>query len=287
MQEIIYKKILDYIQLIRPELPFSAGVSVLMGEIIASGGLPSWREALLGFACGFTLSASALILNDVFDFEVDKVNAPTRPLPAGILSKAEAIGFSIPVTFTGLIVALAINSFALIFSIIIWLLGFLYNWKFKRSGLLGNLLVSTSVAATFILGAITVDQPWNVIVWFFAIGAFLIDLGEEIAGDAMDIEGDKLRGSKSLAIRYGRKTALRISASIFSLVLILTSFPILLGWMGIRYLLVVIVMDCGLVIFIVKLLRSRNSDEGTAAMRGIYLGILAAMLIFILSYIFT
>lgn len=60
----IIRKFTGFIRLIRPELPFAAGVSVLMGEIITLGGLPSTRQALLGFICGFTLSASALILNN-------------------------------------------------------------------------------------------------------------------------------------------------------------------------------------------------------------------------------
>ena len=87
--------------LFRPELPFAAGVTVLMGEIVALGGLPSAREALLGFTCAFLLSASALILNDVFDLEVDRVNAPERPIPSGAVTVWEAIGLSVPVTLGG------------------------------------------------------------------------------------------------------------------------------------------------------------------------------------------
>ena len=56
-------KIIGLIHLFRPELPFAAGVTVLMGEMVALGGLPSVREAFLGFVCAFALSASALILN--------------------------------------------------------------------------------------------------------------------------------------------------------------------------------------------------------------------------------
>ena len=51
-----------------------------------------------------------------------------------------------------------------------------------------------------------------------------------------------------------------------------------------QYLLAILVADTALVLFTVKLLRSRNSKEGIFAMRGIYLGFLAGMLVYILGY---
>lgn len=280
---MLKRKVAGLIRLFRPELPFAAGVTVLMGEIVAFGGLPSAREAFLGFTCAFALSASALILNDVFDLEVDRVNAPERPLPSGVVSAAEAIALSLPVTLVGLAAALTISPSTLAFSIFIWVIGFLYNWKFKRSGLPGNLMVSASVAACFILGGMAVGNPTSRMLWFFAWGAFLIDLAEEIAGDAMDMEGDKLLGSRSLALRFGRKPALRLSAGLFALIFLLTPIPLILGWMGIQYLLAILVTNAVLIYFTVKLLRSRDSKEGVFAMRGIYLGFLAGMLIYIMG----
>ena len=281
---IFRTRISGLIRLFRPELPFAAGVTVLMGEMVALGGLPSAREALLGFTCVFLLSASALILNDVFDLQVDRVNAPERPIPSGAVSVREAIGLSVPVILGGLAAALAMGPSTLVFGVFIWVIGFLYNWKFKRSGLPGNLMVATSVAACFILGGMAVGDPTNRLVWLLALGAFLIDLAEEIAGDAMDMEGDRLLGSRSLALQYGRTAALRISAGLFALVFILTPLPLILGWLGIQYLLAIIVADAALIYFTVKLLRSKDSKEGTFAMRGIYLGFTAGMIVYILGY---
>jgi geranylgeranylglycerol-phosphate geranylgeranyltransferase len=276
-------KITGFIRLFRPELPFAAGVTVLVGEMVALGGTPSAREALLGFTCAFLLSASALILNDVFDLEVDRVNAPEHPLPSGAISVREAIGLSVPVILGGWAAALAIGPSTLVFGVFIWLIGFLYNWKFKRSGLLGNLMVATSVSSCFILGGMAVGRASNRLLWLMALGAFLIDLAEEIAGDAMDMEGDRLLGSRSLALRFGRTAALRVSAGIFALLFILTPLPLIRGWMGIQYLLAIIVADTALVFFTIKLLRSRDSKDGVFAMRGIYLGFTVGMIVYILG----
>jgi geranylgeranylglycerol-phosphate geranylgeranyltransferase len=91
-------------------------------------------------------------------------------------------------------------------------------------------MVSSSVAITYVLGGIAVAEPWSKIVWSFSMMAFLIDLGEEIAGGAMDIEGDKRRNSKSFAILLGENVALLISGSLFVLVVLISMFPVFLGW---------------------------------------------------------
>ena len=280
------KKVKAIIQIFRPELPFAAGVCVVLGEIIALGDFPSLREMALGFICGFFISGSAIVLNDYFDLEVDKVNAPNRPLPAGIISPAESILLTIIATFIGMLAAFLIGIPAFILCAVFWMIGFLYNWKFKEAGLPGNLMVSSSVAITFILGGMAVGEPWNKIVWCFALIGFFIDLGEEIAGDAMDIEGDKKRGSKSVAIVRGRSFALVISGLLFGLVVLISFIPVIYGWLGASYLLMIFITDTLIVVFTIRLLKSKTSAEGIKSMRGIYLGGLVGMLAFIIGQVF-
>ena len=72
--------------LIKPELPAAAGICVVVGEVIASGSVPLVSIGVLGFLAGFFLSGTAMITNDYFDLEVDRVNHPTRPFPSGRIS---------------------------------------------------------------------------------------------------------------------------------------------------------------------------------------------------------
>jgi len=280
-------KLKGYVKLFRPELPFAAGVCVILGELVALGGFPPLGPALLGFACAFFLSGTALVMNDYFDLEVDRVNAPERTLPSRLVSPREAFVFAMTTAFLGLAAALVISLPALILSLVFWAVGFLYNWKFKQSGLLGNLMVSSSVAITFILGGIAVGQPWNPIVWIFSLQAFLIDLSEEIAGDAMDMDGDKKRASKSIALVRGKTYALRLSGFIFVLVVLSSFIPYLLGWFGTGYLILVSVMDLAVLYFTTRLIMSQTPMEGRTYMRRIYLLITFGMLVFILSQFFT
>ena len=280
-----YKKIKGLIELLRPELPFAAGVCVIIGEIIALDGFPPFPELFLGFIWGFFLSGSAMILNDVFDVEVDRVNVPTRPLASGLISTRTAVGFAIIVTLIGLVASFFIDKLAVLLYVIFWIIGFSYNWKLKERGFFGNLFVSSSVAITIILGSIVVDKPWNRAVVIFSMMVFLFSLGEEIAADAMDVKGDKKRNIRSIPILIGRKNALYISFSLFFIEVVLSFLPVILGLFGISYLIAISLTDI-LVLFLgVELIRSQNIKTGLSYIRKLYLGALSGMFLSIISAI--
>lgn len=98
-------KIKALLQIIWPELPIAAGVCVVVGQVIAQGKFPPMALIALGFGLGFFLSSSAMVFNDIFDLEVDRVNAPKRPLPSGMLTKPEAIAWGLCLGVVGLILA--------------------------------------------------------------------------------------------------------------------------------------------------------------------------------------
>ncbi len=123
------QKITGALRIIRPELPLAAGVCLVLGEVLALGALPPLWGLGLGFFCGFMLSASALVTNDYFDLEVDRINAPGRPLPAGLLSLPEALALGVLLGLLGLAAAWILSPAALPLSLLLWVLGFLYNWR--------------------------------------------------------------------------------------------------------------------------------------------------------------
>ena len=102
----------------------------------------------------------------------------------------------------------------------------------------------------------------------------------------MDMEGDRKRNSKSIAIRIGRDAALRISGSLFVLVVLLSFIPFILGWLGTSYLLLVSMTGIAVLFFSIKLLKSQTPEDGRSSMRGIYLGILFGMLAFMIARFF-
>ncbi len=274
-------KFKELVKLLRFELPFSAGVCVVMGQLLALGKFASLVVTIFGFAAVFFISASILVLNDYFDIETDKINAPYRPIPAGLVAPVDAMMFSIILMLAGLFLSYMINIATLICSVVLLVIGFLYNRKFKKSGWPGNVMVSFSVGMTFIYGGISVGLPYNKEVIIFALIAALIDLGEEIAADAMDMEGDKLINSKSLAIKYGKDKAVKISGYIFFSVILLTVIPFLLKWFLIVYLIPIVIMDAAIAFSLFGLLKSKN-EEGRKHIRRLYLGATFGIVVFVM-----
>ncbi|NLE02671.1 MAG: UbiA family prenyltransferase [Fibrobacter sp.] len=277
---MLHTKIKGLARLFRFELPFAAGVCVLLGELLAMGRLPSLFHVFTGFFSIFCLSATALILNDYFDIETDRINSPDRPLPSGMVTKSEVIILSIIVALAGFFFSMLISITALTVACVVWLIGFLYNWKFKKTGIWGNLLVCISVGMTFIYGGITVGYPFDKMVWYFAVLALFIDLGEEIAADSLDIEGDKKSGSSSLAVLLGPVKSMRIAAGIFCLVVIISTIPFFTGWLKPVFLLPIISMDVNIILSTLNLLK-KNQPNRITDIKRIYLGGLGAMILFL------
>lgn len=266
--------------LLRFELPLSAGICVVLGQVLAAGSFAPPLLTITAFFSVFCISGAILAMNDYFDIETDKINAPHRPIPAGMVSPAEALWFSVIVWGSGLLLALSINIYTFAAAVILSVVGFLYNRRYKKSGLPGNLMVCFSVGMTFIYGGFSVNIPLHPMVWLFAVIAALVDLGEEIAADAMDAKGDELINSRSIAIRYGRAAAIKTSTAIFSLVILLTFIPFFLEWFPVIYIIPITLMDIFIGYSAFKLYRSKN-QEGRKYIRTLYLGATLGLLLFL------
>lgn len=275
------KKLKGFLKLIRFELPLAAGICVVLGQLFALGQFASATITLAGFFSVFFISASILVSNDCFDIETDKINASDRPIPSNLITLTEAIFIAVFLLIAGLVLSFLISAAALLFSVGLTVIGFLYNRKFKKNGLAGNLMVSFSVGMTFIFGGLSVGLPFNKIVLFFALIAALIDLGEEIAADSMDVKGDLLIDSNSIAIKYGKASAQKISVWIFFFVILLTVILFLLKWFPVVYLIPIGIMDIAIAYSSVRLLKSKD-DEGRKYIRLLYLGATFGLIVFLI-----
>lgn len=270
-----------YLGLFRFELPFAAGVCVVLGQVLALGALPPVSILLYGFGAVFFISASALILNDLFDIESDRINAPDRPLPSGRVSPAGVVILFGFVSVLGFVFSYLISITVLLLAIVFWIVALLYNWKFKRAGITGNLMVSFSVGMTFIFGGVSVSVPFDVLVWLFAAIAALINLGEEIAADVMDMQGDTKMDSKSIPIRYGAEKAVNISTVIFGTAILVSIVPFIFGLFPLPCLAPILIMDA-IIIYSVLRYRKSKGQEGRRYIRMLYLGALFGMMVLLI-----
>ena len=257
-------------ELARADLVLGAGLFVVAGEILALGQLPAAGTALLGFLAGLFVSGSANISNDYFDREVDRVNRSDRPLPSGRVSVAELWALFVAFAVTGLAFAALLGPAVLALAAAVWGVALLYNVRLKETGLLGNLAVAFCVSMTVVLGGLAAGAVNGLVVTFAAL-AFLFDLGEEIASDAMDVEGNSIRSSRSIAATVGRAKALRISGVAFALFVALTFLPYAAGWLGPVYLACAAVAGLCMADLAARLVRSATIAEGRVFVRRLYL----------------
>ena len=93
------EKLLAYLQLIRLPNVFTAISNIVMGFMFAKGwpdaiGIPYLVSLVLSSCC---LYSGGMVLNDVYDYDVDAQERPQRPLPSGriALSWAKQLGFGL------------------------------------------------------------------------------------------------------------------------------------------------------------------------------------------------
>ncbi|MBS0208160.1 MAG: UbiA family prenyltransferase [Planctomycetes bacterium] len=79
-----------YAQLLRVPNVFTALADVIMGGLLTGGWYENRSAWLLLIAGSAAFYLAGMVLNDVYDFEVDQVERPERPLPSGRISLATA-----------------------------------------------------------------------------------------------------------------------------------------------------------------------------------------------------
>src|SRR5262245_3128882 len=88
-------KLTAYLQLIRLPNVLTAAADSLAGWLLVGGTLAEYPRWLPLICASMLLYAGGMALNDVFDFEIDRQERPSRPLPSGraSLKLAAGLGF--------------------------------------------------------------------------------------------------------------------------------------------------------------------------------------------------
>jgi geranylgeranylglycerol-phosphate geranylgeranyltransferase len=251
-----------FLKILRPVNSVMMGVGVLVGVVIA-GGLRSiipLEYLAFAFVTGFTLTGSAMVINDYFDREIDAVNEPSRPIPSGDVKPNEAIAYSLLLSVIGLATAYLTSIPNLALAVFSWLVMMVYSAWGKRTGLPGNLMVSTCIALPFVYGGAIAGNVSTSML--FSALAFLSNTGREVTKGIVDTEGDASRGVKTIAVAYGVNKAAYLASAFYLVASAASILPLLLGLVSIWYLPFVAVTDAGLVYGTITLLRDHGRESG-------------------------
>jgi len=220
------------------------GFAVIVGEVISSPVVPSYA-ALCGFLAGFSLLGSAMVLNDYFDREIDAINEPDRPLPSGRIGHLEAVVFAILLASIGFLASASTGAWTLAIATLSMLITLAYNSKFKKTGLLGNIMVSANVAVPFIYGGFAVANANIFPLMIFSLLAFLSSLGREVVKGIVDVVGDEAKGVRSVAVSKGSEVAAKQGTFFFLSAVTLSLLPLALKIVSLYYVPLVIICDVG------------------------------------------
>jgi 4-hydroxybenzoate polyprenyltransferase len=79
-----------YFELVRLPAVFTVVADVAMGYLVTHGSLQPWNVFALLVAASSCLYLAGMVLNDVFDADIDARERPERPIPSGHISRPAA-----------------------------------------------------------------------------------------------------------------------------------------------------------------------------------------------------
>jgi 4-hydroxybenzoate polyprenyltransferase len=112
----IISKLLGYLRLMRPANIMTAVADVLAGVAISGflgSEVSSYLDHLLPVICmclaTIGLYGGGVVFNDVMDASLDKVERPERPIPSGVISRAQAIVLGSYLLLVGVLAAFTVG----------------------------------------------------------------------------------------------------------------------------------------------------------------------------------
>ena len=272
-----------YIEILRPGNVIMAMIAIILVAIVAhSISVPIILAMLVVF---FEISAGNVI-NDYFDYKIDLINKPERPIPSGRIrlktARNYAYGLFLGGTICGFLISyLTNNLIPFIIVLIADILLYLYAYKLKSTPLIGNLTVGFMTGLCFAFGGFSIGTPQMIYTSIFlGFFAFIMTTAREITKDIEDIEGDKAEGAKTFPILYGTKISAIITFILIILDCILCPLLYFQHIFNIYYLVIIAI---AVILFVYSaILIIRNQDVKTAAKTSKYLKI--GMLIAFVSF---
>lgn len=279
-------KLEAHLRIMRPINCLMMGFAVIVGAVIARSSAPSTFPAsnlTYAFITAFALTAGSMVVNDYYDREIDAINEPNRPIPSGLVNPKEALGFALILAVIGFAAAYVTGIPSLAIAVISWVLFTTYTTIGKRSGLPGNFLVSTCVAIPFVYGSVVITGAIDMNVLIFVSMVFLSNTGREITKGIVDIEGDIKQNVKTLAVRFGSKSA-AIAAALFNVsATLLSPIPVLFGLVSLWFVPLVSITDIGLVASSIALLKNHSRESARRIKRIVLVWFVIGLLAFLVG----
>lgn len=230
IRSTIQKKTSGFIKIIRTENIFPTFLlSISSGFIMKPKLLVLMKSMPFMVAVVITMliMTNSMVINDLFDMEIDKINAPTRPLITGDITKNEAIGISIGLTLISELLSLRyLNASSQTIVHMANAIIILYTPIFKRILFIKNLVCSGLISFSTIFPALCIgntNENYNLLMVLARMILFG-SMSVEILYDIKDADGDIKNGINTIPIKYGKPFTYRLVCKILTFSILTNMF---------------------------------------------------------------
>ena len=246
-------------KIIRPVNLVITFFSVVIAAIISSS-IAEINSYVFLVALSVTFSfAAGNVINDVIDFEIDKINRPERVLPRGILSLNLARVLYGILFAASLILAVIVSIDVLVIIFFLNLLLLIYSTHLKKKVLLSNFIVAFATAVPLLLGGLVVNNFNGGLIP--AGFAFFTNFIREIIKDIEDVKGDSSKGVKTFPQKAGVDKAIIFGSTLLSFLMILDTLPYIFKIYNIEYFLIIMTFVNPIYVYALKLLFTKPDLE--------------------------
>jgi len=201
--------------------------ATFVASLLATDG-KSNQLALMASLSTFLLSLAIYISNDMVDIEVDKINAPSRPLIGRSVNKTDVLTLVLLLNFGGMTIAYWLGCNAFYIAIAEIVLGITYSVKpfsLKDRFLAKTLAIGFGGILAIMFGGVANGNINEVVAYGAAIFLIFLFVTSPV-NDLADYVGDQSQGRRTIPIIIGPKNTIKLA--IFSAITPFASALVLL-----------------------------------------------------------
>ncbi|MDD6776212.1 MULTISPECIES: UbiA family prenyltransferase [Methanobrevibacter] len=273
-----------YIEILRPGNALMGAISIILVALIDKTiSIP----VVLAMLAVFFETAAGNVINDYFDYKIDLINKPDRPIPSGRISLKNGRNYGYFLFFMGTVCGFFISYLTnnwIPFAIVLFadVVLYLYAYKLKSTPLLGNLTVGFMTGFGFVFGGFSINNPTIIMTSIFlGFFALVMTTAREIIKDIEDIEGDKADGARTLPILIGAKKPAILAAILIVVDSALCPLLYYYHVFGILYLPVIAIAVVLFIYSAIIILKSQEREVAAKASKNLKIGMLIAFVAFV------
>ena len=273
-----------YIEILRPGNALMSAISIILVALIDKTiSIP----VVLAMLAVFFETAAGNVINDYFDYKIDLINKPDRPIPSGRISLKNGRNYGYFLFFMGTVCGFFISYLTnnwIPFAIVLFadVVLYLYAYKLKSTPLLGNLTVGFMTGFGFVFGGFSINNPTIIMTSIFlGFFALVMTTAREIIKDIEDIEGDKADGARTVPMLIGAKKPAILAAILIVVDSALCPLLYYYHVFGILYLPVIAIAVVLFIYSAIIILKSQEREVAAKASKNLKIGMLIAFVAFV------